>query len=548
MFFWHEPLKVTARRTAVPTAADRAWSRLVSTPTPARGQRYRARLAYWLDLERRPRFTRQVIIGVLLLAIAVRVAAALYQGDAVDSLPGIHDQISYDMLARQVLDGKGFTVAENWWPATPAGEPTAHWSYLYTLYLAAVYALAGPHALLARLIQAVAAGILQPWLAWRIGGRLFGKTAGLLSALLTALYAYFIYYASALMTETFFTICLLWSVDLALGLADCGCREGHEAEGGRTVAFWQPRRWLVFGLALGCATLLRQSFALLLPVFFLWVMVAAMRSNVSGGLQWRPKAALAAVPGLFCTALVIVALIAPWTARNYQAFGRFVPLNTNAGFAFFWANHPIQGTDFVALLPASVYNELIPSDLKHLDEAALDQALLWRGWQFVVDDPGRYLRLSLNRTKDYFALVPSAESGLVSSVARVGSFGILAPVMVAGLCLATARRRECVLDQQGLAVVLLCGLAVVYTATYLLSWALPRYRLPVDAMLLLFAAMAIQQLLRRLTGTLLSVWDVGYPEPTSPVTDGREGQQPQLMKDWAGIRVIGEQEGGARWS
>ena len=36
---------------------------------------------------------------------------------------------------------------------------TAHWSFLYTLYLTAVYALFGPNPLVARLIQAVAIGV-----------------------------------------------------------------------------------------------------------------------------------------------------------------------------------------------------------------------------------------------------------------------------------------------------------------------------------------------------------------------------------------------------
>ncbi|MEZ4661990.1 MAG: hypothetical protein R2911_30950 [Caldilineaceae bacterium] len=32
--------------------------------------------------------------------------------------------------------------------------------------------------------------------------------------------------------------------------------------------------------------------------------------------------------------LVAASLILPWTVRNYMAFGKFVPLNTNSGYAF----------------------------------------------------------------------------------------------------------------------------------------------------------------------------------------------------------------------
>ena len=76
----------------------------------------------------------QLIIAV---AILVRVAAALYLGEIVEALPGTHDQISYDALAQNVAAGKGFVFDEYWYPFTPPDTPTAHWSFLYTIYLAA---------------------------------------------------------------------------------------------------------------------------------------------------------------------------------------------------------------------------------------------------------------------------------------------------------------------------------------------------------------------------------------------------------------------------
>ena len=80
---------------------------------------------------------------IILVAILLRVGAAFYLGNQVVNLPGTNDQLSYDMLAQRVLGGHGFTVAEAWWPATPAGEPTAHWSYLYTMYLSPSIAWSG---------------------------------------------------------------------------------------------------------------------------------------------------------------------------------------------------------------------------------------------------------------------------------------------------------------------------------------------------------------------------------------------------------------------
>src|SRR5207244_2379820 len=122
-----------------------------------------------------------------------------------------------------------------------------------------------------------------------------------------------------------------------------------------------------------------------------------------------------------------------WTIRNYQAFGRFVLLNTNAGYAFFWGNHPIHGMNFISILPEKTYHDLIPPELGSLSEAELESALMQRGIGFVKDDPIRYAVLSLSRTKDYFEFWPSPDSGVLSNVSRVLSFGLYLPFMVYGV-------------------------------------------------------------------------------------------------------------------
>jgi hypothetical protein len=123
---------------------------------------------------------------------------------------------------------------------------------------------------------------------------------------------------------------------------------------------------------------------------------------------------------------VVLSLILPFTLYNYIRFERFVLLNTNAGFAFYWANHPIYGTHFVPILPYKwgTYQDLIPKELLSLDEAALDQALLGLGIQFVLDDPVRYLLLSISRIPPYFMFWPSSDSVMISNLTRVFSFGL----------------------------------------------------------------------------------------------------------------------------
>jgi len=406
------------------------------------------------------------LVVIILVATLLRVAASFYLGNQVENLPGTFDQVSYDMLAQRVMNGHGFTVAQAWWPATPAGEPTAHWSYLYTLFLVAIYSVVGYQPLVARLLQAVLAGLIMPWLLYRIGNRHFGAKVGLFAAGLMAIYIYFVYYAAALMTETFYIMGVLWTLDLAGQL-------GQESEHQSKI------EWLWLGLALGVTILLRQLFLIFVPILFGWLLWRSYR--------YRARSIMRMVGILAGAAAVLLLMIIPWTVRNYQAFNTFVLLNTNAGFAFFWGNHPIHGSNFISILPADgpSYQELIPAELKNtLNEGELDRALLKRGLAFIQEEPGRYILLSMSRIKDYIKFWPSSDSSLISNISRVFSFGILWPFMAYGLIYHLRRALTS-------GVLIFYLFIIAYTGIHLMSWTLIRYRLPVDAVLLVFAGVAL---------------------------------------------------------
>ncbi len=426
-------------------------------------------------MERR---TRNVLLIILAASALLRLGAALLLGNQVIELPGTADQISYHNLALRLLEGHGFTFGRAWWPATAAGEPTAHWSYLYTGYLALVYALFGPSPLAPRLLQAVLAGVLHPLLAYLLGRKAFGPGVGLLAAGLTGVYAYFIYYSASLMTEPFYILAILSSLYFAIEIAGHG--QQQEALGQRM----RPPGWLAIGLGLSLAAagLLRQVFLLFIPFLFLWVLLSNRKLWVS----------------LALSALVVVAAILPFTLYNYVRFDRFVLLNTNAGFAFYWGNHPVYGTDFVPILPPETYRAMIPEEIRGLDEASLDQELLARALGFIAAEPGRYLLLSIDRIPAYFMFWPSSDSGTLSNIARVGSFGLLWPFMLYGLLLWLRRSWGGRGEFLASPALLLALFGMVYSGIHILTWALVRYRLPVDAVLLIFAGLAVADLAARI--------------------------------------------------
>lgn len=416
---------------------------------------------------------QRTLLYIISLAVLLRVASSFFLGNTIEPLPGIFDQTSYHNLAIRVLDGHGFSFGQAWWPSTPANQPTAHWSYLYTTYMVVVYALFGVNPLVARLIQAVAVGILMPLLLYRLALQLFPKEQapqiGLLAAAISAVYVYFFYYAAALITESFYIVAILWSFHVAIQIV-----QSDEST---------TRHWLLLGVALGTAVLLRQLFMLFIPFLFVWLLWAK-----------RPNLFKFAIP-----TLIILLMMLPWTIRNYYAFGLFVPLNTNSGYAFFWGNHPSYGTRFVPILPTRDYYDMIPEEMRHgvLNEAELDNALRELGMANVWADPVRYMWLSLSRIPHYFIFWPSAQSSLISNLSRVLSFGLFLPFMLYGLWLSLRRREPNWQAWLASPFTLLYLFFGMYAGVHILTWTLIRYRLPLDGLLVLFAGWALVHMAQR---------------------------------------------------
>ena len=77
---------------------------------------------------------------------------------------------------------------------------------------------------------------------------------------------------------------------------------------------------------------------------------------------------------------------------------------------------------------------------------------------------------------------PSRESSALSNLARPLSFGVFLPFMIGGLVLSARAWRRWLL---------LYVFIGAYTAIHLVSWVQIRYRMPVDAALVPFAALGV---------------------------------------------------------
>ncbi len=217
------------------------------------------------------------------------------------------------------------------------------------------------------------------------------------------------------------------------------------------------------------------------------------------------------VAAVLTAGFVMAACIAPFTIRNYIVYDNFLLLNSNAGYAMYSAQHPLHGTSFQEYWAAPLPEELAGQGL---NEAEWDDALMARGIGFVLAEPGRYLLLSLSRVRDYIEFWPTANSSLIFNLGRVLSIGVFLPFMLYGMWLAatqprmgghatsqvpgtsevpgTSARSAPIFNLQS--SIFLLSFIAFYSLLHIATWAMSRYRLPVDAVALIFAAGAIAHL------------------------------------------------------
>ncbi|MGI8623807.1 MAG: glycosyltransferase family 39 protein [Solirubrobacteraceae bacterium] len=294
---------------------------------------------------------------LVILAVALLLRLGL-----IASTPGFqptYDGADYQRVATALVSTGGYPPTTYATPGTPSAFRPPAWPYA----LAGAYALAGPHAAAGRVLGALL-GTLSVLLLALAASELFGRRIGLLAAGATAVFPPLWFADTALLSESLFTAC-------ALGLAWALLR-ARRAE--------RPRRWIAgAGVLCGLAVLTRsQGFVLLVPlVMAAWELTPGGRGRSAG------SAALAVT--------VALAVLLPWTVRNFDAFGTLVPVSTQSGYT-------LAGTyNSTAAAKGSYYGAArLPARLPQLrgvltepgqDEAQLDRRLGTVARSFAAQHP-----------------------------------------------------------------------------------------------------------------------------------------------------------------
>lgn len=277
------------------------------------------------------------------------------------------------------------------------------------------------------------------------------------------------------------------------------------------------RDWCAYGLLWGATLMVNATLAALLPLLIGWM---AYRQQLLRR-EWIGRAAASiAIVSLCCV---------PWTIRNYKVFHQFVPLRSVLGLQL-WLGNNDQTQDIFRGDLHPIYNSTERERYVAMGEIAYMHEKRQEALQYMVSHPAREARLMAYRfistwtggspypLKDFIE-TPSIWFRFILAFNLLAALGALGGIFV----LIRGRSAFCF----PVAV-----FPIVYPWAYYLTLSLPRYRLPIDPIVLLLMAVALRQIINRLGSEA--------PAATWRARGPRRNRRP-FRNTTGGRRSLGEQ-------
>jgi tetratricopeptide (TPR) repeat protein len=462
-----------------------------------------------------------VIFGV---ALAVRLAH-LWQMRASPFLSVLMgDSRSYDEWARRIAGGEWI------------GREVFYQAPIYPYFLGVVYAIAGHHLFLVRVLQAILGSMACVVLALA-AERFFpprdsegGRRVGLVAGLMLALYAPAIFFDGLIQKSTLdvFFICLaLWFLARTDTAEIAEHAENKPSQRSLHSLRFSWAVWLWLGIAIGALTLTRENAIVFTAVIAVWAMWStAARTDSAASEQPKPRPgrrrpqeserSARAVPlmsrarpaAVFLAGVAIVVL--PVAIRNSLVGGGFYVTTSQFGPNLYIGNNPRSDGSYQSLRYGRGAPEYERQDATELAERAEGRSLTpsevsgyWtsKALDFMMAHPGEWLALVARKAAllvnatdllDTESQESHAEWSLPLRVTGiVGHFGVLVPLAVLGMILSWPRRSR---------LAPLYAMLIAYAASVVLFYVFARYRYPLVPLLILFAAAGVVDLWDRVAG------------------------------------------------
>ena len=365
-------------------------------------------------------------------------------------------------IAHSLAAGNGFSS-----PFRVDTGPTAWLPPIYPMLLAGIFRIFGTYTFLS-FVAAASLNILFTTLTcvpiFLAGKRIAGLGVAAGAAWLWAIFP----------NAILIPVQSMWDASLsALLVATIFCATLALAESSRV------RDWCAYGLLWGGALMTNATLIATLPLLFGWLVYRARK-------QRRPCFSRLALS----TGIVVLCCL-PWTVRNYEIFHAFVPLRSGLGLQL-WLGNNGDTTDIFRAELHPIYNA---------DERA----------RYIQMGETAYMQEKQQQAVGYMASHPTREAHLIGNrIISVWSGGTPTPVKDF-LNFPSLWFRFVLLFNVAAAIAALLGIVIlfrhrsvyafpaavfpaVFPWAYYLTLVLPRYRLPIDPIVMLLTAIAIERI------------------------------------------------------
>jgi 4-amino-4-deoxy-L-arabinose transferase-like glycosyltransferase len=406
------------------------------------------------------RYARPLLGLILLLALGLRVAALtdLSRTIYVDFM--LWDERAYHELAVRIANG------------TYADREVYAFAPLFAYLMAGVYYLFSPEIFNIRLLNIIF-GVLACWVIYGIGARLGGRKIGLLACLVAALYKPFILYSIVPLKEA--PTILLFTLTAFLLLMAIEKRDLIPSG--------------LLGLAMGLLLNVRPNAVILIPILLL--LIVWRRYQNGDGLR-----TVTAHFGLCLLGLWIA--VVPFVIRNYMVAEKFAVTTSQSGFNLYLGNNLANPDPYYRPVPFAssspfeqgIHFTIEASRRTGKTMSATEASDYWTKETFrqAIAEPRAFAGKVVQKTLalvNQFEACDHYDTGFISDFARFFKLPLFSFWFVFPLGMATLAFRLFD-DRKARALGLILA---VYAATLVIIFTNARYRVPMLAILIPYAAL-----------------------------------------------------------
>lgn len=422
--------------------------------------------------------SNRILLGIIIIAFILRVSAMLVLNIGENEA---NCWIATKNIVQNLIDGKGYT-----WD----GQNPDFFMFPGYMFFLAFIRLLGLPFIVAKLLQCLMDSLMC-LVIYHIGKRAFNSKTGLLGAFIWSIFPFPVIHAHVLDDSTMIAFFSVLSILLSIILLEKK----------------QFKTAILLGLSSGIAILTRSTFLSFLIILFPLLIIQLKLRNIKY---------------ILVVALTTFTIVCPWVIRNYIHTG-YITLGTHGGLGLWAGNNPYINS----LLKANLNQDYLQKKADYFNPGCnlmnvtpeQDKIYFDRAFEFIKSNPSKVAENILLRLgyfygwKYYFRqasintvvdLSPSNIEELKAEVEIVYSQPLVRlkslvysmtsfPLFLMALAGLIICRPLLTKEKQ---IILL--FIVFFTAVHVLSIANARHRIPIDALMTLYASGFILWLIEKL--------------------------------------------------